>query len=221
MNAKEMNLPSYYAWHPVVESKRDVLSVLLTRGTHQCAPISGKKFAAAVASAAGVTVDQVMFGCDEFVTSYFSDAKLGGQWEECWDMRLLLARAIGKRAVKNLVAFPIEELPDSTGQVRDQISVRVIADFESLELSTKCKHFLQERALAQTIRWPDRYSVRNVEPHQQQLCIEVGTLGRSRLDDLLPDATKIAAICRDLGGRTYTMTLPPERHGIDENGHLP
>jgi len=187
-----------------------VVSVLLTLDSQGQAPISGKKFAASVISAAGVTVDQIMFGCDEFVTSYFSDAgRDRPEWRECWDMRLLLSQKIDKRALKMLAAFPIEESPDSVGEVRAQIPVRVIADFDSLEKCAKCKDVLQARALAQTIRWPDRYLVRDVEPHRQQLCVDIGTVPRSRISELIPDAERIRTICQELGGRIRVSLVPP------------
>jgi hypothetical protein len=195
--------PFYYAWHPVVESPADVVSVLLSRGSNLKTPLTGNKFALSVAAAAGLNAPQIMFGCDEFVTSYFSGVNQSGrEWQECWDMRLLFSEEIPKGAVKDLIKFPIEEPPDSIGEFRVQIPVRVIADFDSLQMCTKCKDTLQERAMAQTIRWPDRYSIRDIAPSHQQLCIDIGTVDRSRVGELLADATTIMTICEEMGGRT-------------------
>ena len=203
MTNNKTSEPFYYAWHPVVESPPDAVSVLLSPGSHRQTPLSGNKFALSVAAAAGLSAPQVMFGCDEFVTSYFSGAgEDGRQWQECWDMRLLFSEELPKRAVKDLSKFPVAEPPDSVGEFRAQIPVRVIADFDSAEACAKCKNALQERANAQTIRWPDRYAIRDISPGHQQLCVDIGTVERARVNELLADATKIMAICEELGGRT-------------------
>jgi hypothetical protein len=202
--------PFYYAWQPVLESTRDVVSVLLTRGKYQQTPLSGKVFAAGLLSAAGLTGSHVSFGCDEFVTCYFKQVTGDSRpWQECWDMRILLPQKMKKRIMKNLLAHPVTEEPSSVGEFRVQIPFRVIADFDTRQMCTKCKNSLKERALAQSIRWPDRYDIRDVGPHQHQLCIDIATTERSRLNELLADATTIMTICEEFGGRTFASGAPP------------
>jgi hypothetical protein len=200
----------YYAWNPVLESSRDVVSVLLASGKYQQGPLSGKTFAAGVLSAAGLTGSHVSFGCDEFVTCYFNrvtgDSRL---WQECWDMRILLPQKTTVRIIKNLVAHPVTEEPSSVGEFRVQIPFRVIADFETRQMRTKCKDSLKERALAQSIRWLDRYDIRDVGPRQHQLCIDIATIERRRLNELFADATTIMTICEEFGGRTFASGPPP------------
>jgi hypothetical protein len=201
--------PLYFSWYPVVESSRDVVSVLLTRGSLNEAPISGLKFAGAVASAAGLDVTPVTFGCDEFVTAYFSgSSESSEQWQECWDVRMLFPEKLRKRAVTNLVRHPVGQAPDSTGMVRAQIPIRVIADFESRPTAKKCESSIREAAHTQSIGWPYRYAIRDVAPHHQQLCIDIGASERPKLKELFADGLAVMKICESLGGRIFASNEP-------------
>jgi hypothetical protein len=195
---------SYYAWYPVLESTRDVVSVLLTPAQCQQAPLSGKAFAARLLSAVGLNDSYVSFGCDEFVTCYFQQ-HMGNahQFQECWDLRILLPQKMRKRRLSDLVAWPVAEMPESVGEGRTQLPFRVLADFESRQRRVECKKALQERALAQSISWPDRYAIRDVGPHRQQLCVDVGTTERSRMNELFADAAAIMKVCEEFKGRIF------------------
>ncbi|HEX8430435.1 MAG TPA: hypothetical protein VF625_04075 [Longimicrobium sp.] len=200
--------PSYRAWYPAIESKMDMLSVLLTPAREHQAPITGRRFAAEVATAAGLEVEPVLFRCEGFATLYFGgEGEKSARWRECWDMRLMLPDKVGKRSVKTMAAYPIHASPDSTGEVHEYIPFRVIADFTSRKLAIACRNALRERAHAGSIRWSDRYAIRDVAARHQQLCIDLTTVLRSELDALLPDARTIMGVCEEMGGR---VSPPPE-----------
>lgn len=192
----------YFAWYPSLEPTRDTVSTILTRG--QCAktPLGGSQFAACIAAAAGLKLSPTNFVCDEFVTRYFQGPEAADRWEECWDLRLFFPEKLQKPGLNELVNFPIREMPETVGEYRVHIPVRVIADFNSKSTAEACRSQLRAKAREQAIHWSDRYAIRTVARQHVQLLIDVGMAERSRLSKLFPAALQIMEICEQLGGRT-------------------
>ena len=198
MKKQKTDKAAYFGWFPILEPARDAVSILLTAGACKEAPLSGRLLAEDILRNTELGAEHILFGCDEFVTRYFS----GSRWEECWDLRILLAKKISKRYLPELVKFPLEVFPDATGQVRQTVWLRVIADFESPKTLQACRKEVQERAVAQIIKWPDQYVIRHVIARHHQLCIDVGVVERRAIADLVSAANAVMAICHEMGGRT-------------------
>jgi hypothetical protein len=198
MTNQKADKVSYFGWFPILEPTGDAVSIFLTAGACAKAPITGRLLAADILRNAELRDDHIMFGCDEFVTSYFS----GSRWEECWDLRVLLSTKISKRYLPELVKFPFESFPDATGQVRARVWLRVIADFESRKTLEACRKEVQKRAEAQIIKWPDQYAMRHVGARHYQLCIDIGAVERTAIAEVLPAANAIIEICQEMGGGT-------------------
>jgi hypothetical protein len=196
----------YLAWYPSLEPTRDTVSTILTRG--QCAktPLGGTQFAACIAAAAGLKLSPTNFVCDEFVTRYFQGPDAVDGWEECWDLRLFFPEKLQEPSLKELVKFPIREMPETVGEYRVHIPVRVIADFNSKSAAEACRSQLRAKAREQAIHWSDRYAIRTVARQHVQLLIDVGMAERSQISKLFPAALQIMEICEQRGGRTSFAT---------------
>ena len=140
--------PTYYAWYPAVERSKDIVSILLTRGVNTSAPKGGNEFGSSLLQACGIDVPVVMYSSDEFITSYFSTSR--NDWQEAWDVRILLEGKAAARP-KPLIRFPVLVAPTEQGQVRTQIPLRVIADFNSRKAAIACRDLLKAAARQQTI----------------------------------------------------------------------
>jgi hypothetical protein len=216
---------SYYGWYPISRSNKEVVSIFLTRGACRRAPVEGRAFFEAVLSAAQVDATLLAWGVRPFYSSYFTGP---GSWQECWEGRLLLTHKLvhGHSRRPVVVHVGISTSPQKTDEPYQWLPVVVLADFTSLDAARTCRAALVERNAA--ARWDDihydRFAIRDVGPRHKQLQIDVTSVVREelrrdrltreinadradrvRLQQVIPVADQVMAVCEQHGGRTHTI----------------
>jgi hypothetical protein len=200
-----MSSPSYFLWHPSIESRGRVVSVLLSRGACKKAPELGRKFFECLAAQCGVTVELSAWGVHEFISSYFlaPSVPVGhGGWEECWEVLLLVGNTTKASDLVELNAFPFTLHPERTF-VRDEwIPLRVISNFGTKSQADRCVAELKRHAL-ESADWPTGvygYEIRHGPVLGRQLWVDVTSVKRDEIAPHLPKAEEVTALCERMGG---------------------
>jgi hypothetical protein len=175
-----------------------MVSILLTRGECSTLPVGGRRFFEAVLSAAGIEAGLEVWYAEPFYSSYFT----GGAWEECWEARLILTRAIELPARSTVRAAPVDTVPEHVESAPADIPVRALADFDGRAPAENCRDVLQARTPSPSgqVLW-ERYQIREVARDLAQLVVEVRTAPVEQLDELIPYAETTLAACVSCGGR--------------------
>jgi hypothetical protein len=192
------NASSYHVWYPTVERSGDIVQLLLTRGRLRTAPlpISGPPFFGEVLSAAGVEANVVSGGIDPFLTSYFT-----GEWEECWELRILVDGSARLPAGAEVAGAPVHGDPQAAGEA-NTAAVWVLADFDRRKDATACQKQLRDerdKGPWDEIRH-DRVRIRDVGARHKQVVVELSTYKRE-VPDVIAAAERFATVCADHGGR--------------------
>jgi hypothetical protein len=190
----------YEAWHPTLEDDRQVLSVLLSPAAERRAPGGDRPFFEVLLTTLGMELPFIGWEIEPFLTGYFTETR---QWDEAWEARLLLAStaSIEPPPVRGV---PVRTPPAQTRDPNGWISVRVLADFPSLDQAETCRAALkadQARPPAGSVHY-ERYELRRLARHEVQLMLTVLTVERERAQPALHAAAEATVTCRQHGGRT-------------------
>ncbi len=193
-------IPTYYAWYPVLEKRKGLASIILTRGSHHRAPVGGREFFEAVLDAAGIRAELIAWGAQTFLSSYFAETG----WEESWNAKVLISGGTMSESGSAITGAAILVEPDSEENPPRWLPVRVLADFTRRRDADSCRSELKEhaaKAKASEIYY-ERYSIRDVGPRHKQLAVDVATRERSQLQEAIDAADHVIETCERHGGRT-------------------
>ncbi|WP_410667672.1 hypothetical protein [Amycolatopsis sp. cmx-4-68] len=173
----------------------------MTSGSHASAPIGPRSFFEELLDLAGITGQLVGWRANPFMSAYFTT----GDWEECWDAKLILSGA--ELSTQHTIAGvgiytePEEEEPPSR-----YLPIRVFADFTRRKHAVECRKHLEE--LAAEAKWNDvhyaGYSIRDVGPQHKQLVVNVSAADRtSDFSRFIDAAGTVMSICENHGARVH------------------
>lgn len=192
--------PTYYAWYPVLEKRKDLVTVILTCGSHSRAPTGGREFFEAVLDASGIRAELIAWGARPFLSSYFASSG----WEESWNARLLISDGVMSQPGSAICGATVLVEPDAESDPSGSLPVQVLADFTRKKDAEDCRAELKEhaaKAKANEIHY-ERYSIRDVSAQHKQLVVDVATRERSQLQEAMDVAEHVIAVCERHGGRT-------------------
>lgn len=199
---------AYFLWHPSLESKGRVVSLLLTRASRQRAPESGREFFEELLTQCGISAGLTAWSVHNFITAYFQKSEridVAPQWEECWEALLLVDRVVKMTELRKLIGLPFPLNPDQEFDPHIRVPLRVIANFESKKQAKKCMAALKEHALTSK-DWPSGvygYELRRVSGDIQQLWIDVTFVDRIGTITSILKAQEVMSICENMDGLVH------------------
>ena len=190
--------PAYYIWHAAWRSS-DIASIFMVPGQCHDAPAGDRDFFESLRTLLGVDVPLLAWSVDPFMTRFFTQ----GEWQECWEVGLLLAQKV-KKIPLPAGPIPIAEVPVGVRDPGSHLPVCVLAEFESRKDAVECRDALKQ--IAEKAKWNDvhfeRYRIRELASGRKQLVVDVLTVDRARIQDAIPAAEEVILICNSFNGRT-------------------